>query len=106
MCDGARLMKLRSHSALCYRGFQSWPPVWTREFGPETFPSGEVGILEDVHRSVLKNQCYLVIQYNGSRYVGVLQCEDGEFFERVYQCLSQGRGKPIHEIGELDIDQE
>jgi hypothetical protein len=99
-------MKLRSHSALCYRGFQSWPPVWTREFGPETFPSGEVGILEDVHRSVLKNQCYLVIQYNGSRYVGVLQCEDGEFFERVYQCLSQGRGRPIHEIGELDIDQE
>jgi hypothetical protein len=62
--------------------------------------------LEDVHRSVLKNQCYLVIQYNGSRYVGVLQCEDGEFLERVYRCLSQERGKPIHEIGELDIDLE
>jgi hypothetical protein len=106
MCDGALLMKLRSHSSLCYRGFQSWPPVWTREFGPETFPSGEVGVLEDVHRSVLENQCYLVIQYNGSRYVGVLQCEDGKFFERVYRCLSKGRGKPIHELGELEIDLE
>ena len=88
---------------MTYRGFRSWPPVWTREFGPEMYAADEVGTLEDVRRSVLDNQCYLVIQYNGSRYVGVLQCDDRKFFEKVYGCLSQSCGQPIHAIGELDI---
>ena len=97
-------MKLRSHPDMSYKGFRTWPPVWTREFGPETYPAGEVGILEDVRRSVLDNQCYLVIQYNGSHYVGFIQCDDPGFFEKIYRCFARGRGQPIHEIGELDVD--
>ena len=98
-------MKLRSHPSMSYRGFRTWPPVWVREFGPETYPAGEVGILEHVDRSVLENQCFLVIQYNGSRYIGVIQCDDRDFFEKVYRCLTEGCGQRIREIGELDLDQ-
>jgi len=89
---------------MTYQGVRNWPPVWTREFGPETYAAGEVGTLEEVRRSVLDNQCYLAIQYNGSRYVGFLQCDDREFFEKVYQSLRQSCGQSIHAIGELDFD--
>ena len=89
---------------MTYQGVRNWPPVWTREFGPETYAAGEVGTLEEVRRSVLDNQCYLAIQYNGSRYVGFLQCDDREFFEKVYHSLMQSCGQPIHAIGELDFD--
>jgi hypothetical protein len=99
------VMKLRSHPSMSYRGFQSWPPVWMREFGPETYPVGEVGILEDVHKSTRENHCFLVIKYNGSRYVGIIQCDDQDFFEKLYHSLSHACGQPIHEIGELDLDQ-
>ena len=89
---------------MIYQGVRNWPPVWTREFGPETYAAGEVGTLEEVRRSVLDNQCYLAIQYNGSRYLGFLQCDDREFFEKVYRCLTKSCGQPIHAIGELDFD--
>ena len=72
-------MKLRSHPSMSYRGFQNWPPVWMREFGSETYPVREVGILEDVHKSTPENHCFLVIKYNGSRYVGIIQCDDQDF---------------------------
>ena len=76
-----------------------------REFGPETYPVGEVGILEDVRKFTPKNHCYLAIKYNGSRYVGIIQCDDRDFFEKLYHCLSHACGQPLHEIGELDLDQ-
>ena len=65
-----------------------------REFGPETYPVGEVGILEDVHKST-ENYCYLVITYNGSRYVGVIQCDDQDFFKKLYRRLTHACGHPV-----------
>ena len=65
-----------------------------REFGPETYPVGEVGILEDVHKST-ENYCYLVITYNGSRYVGVIQCDDQDFFKKLYRHLTDACGHPV-----------
>ena len=83
---------------MTYQGVRNWPPVWTREFGPETYAAGEVGTLEEVRRSVLDNQCYLAIQYNGSRYVGFLQCDDREFFEKVYHSLMQAAVSPFTQL--------
>jgi|RhiMetStandDraft_4_1073278.scaffolds.fasta_scaffold773155_1 hypothetical protein len=97
-------MKLRSHPLMCHRGIPSWPPVWTREFGQETYPAGEVGILQDVRRSTDGNYCYLAIQHNGSRYLGFLECDDCKFFEKVYRLFSRSCGHAIQEIGELDLD--
>ena len=66
--DGA-VMRLRSHSSMSYRG--SGP-------GHRDEP-GEVGNLESVHKSTVENQFYLHIQHNGSRYIGILQCNDRVF---------------------------
>jgi hypothetical protein len=97
-------MKLRSHPSATYRGFPSWPPVWTREFGQENYPAGEVGILVDVSPSVTHNQCYLVIQYNDSRYVGLFQVDDQRFFHKLYHLFCQSCGRSVQELGELDLD--
>jgi|SRR5690349_5862618 hypothetical protein len=98
-------MKLKSHSAMISRGVPSWPPVWMREFGQENYPAGEVGILEDVRRSLTENQCHLVIHYNESRYVGVIRVDDPQFFENLYRVLRESCGRSIHEIGDFDIDE-
>lgn len=55
-----------------------------REFGPETNPVRKVGILKGVHKSTGQNHCYLLIKYNGSRYVGIIQCENQDFCEKLY----------------------
>ena len=65
---------------LMLRGFLSWPPVWTRESGPETFPSGEVAVLDHVQGLYWKTGVIWLFSTMARRYVGVLQCENREPF--------------------------
>ena len=102
--DEGRVMELRSHPSMSYRGFRTWPPVWIREFGPETYPAGEAGILEDVLPSIFDNECYLVIEHYGSRYRGLVHCDNAQFFSRLYRYLRDICGHPIREIGEIEVD--
>jgi hypothetical protein len=95
-------MKLRTHP-LSYHGAPNWPPVWTRIEGQEKHPVGEVGILEEVRRSALDDTCYLIIQYEGSRYMGKLAFDDQKLCDRLCNVLTGHCGRPIREIADLDI---
>ena len=88
----------------CHTGVRTWPPVWIREFGPETYPARETGILEDVLPSIFDNECYLVIEHYGSRYRGLVHCDNAQFFSRLYRYLRDSCGHPIREIGEIEVD--
>ena len=67
---------------------------------------GEVGILKEVSKySVLSSDgMTLVMEHNGSAYMGVLLFDDFAFFRKIFDLLKTLRDHPITEIGDLDID--
>jgi hypothetical protein len=66
--------------------------------------TGEVGILRHVMtHSRLPNQCYLIIEYEGERYTGCLIMDDIAFLEQLCHLLEFYLGRPIQEIGDLDV---
>ena len=67
---------------------------------------GEVGILKEVSKySVLSSDgMTLVMEHNGSAYMGVLLFDDFAFFRKIFDLLKTLRDRPIAEIGGLDID--
>jgi hypothetical protein len=46
----------------------------------------------------------LVIEHNGSAYMGVLLFDDFAFVRKIFDLLKTLRDHPIAEIGGLDID--
>ncbi len=67
---------------------------------------GEVGILKEVSKySLLSSDgMTLVMEHNGSAYMGVLLFDDFAFFRKIFDLLKTLRDHPIAEIGSLDID--
>src|ERR1041385_7723885 len=72
---------------MSYRGQHSWPPTWMwTGKGENKYPRGEVGVLKEVHISILDpsqpdshrpyNRIYLFMEYRDSGYVGCLLFDD------------------------------
>ena len=98
-------MFLRDHPLMMYNGVRSWPPVWMWRHGNESNPKGEVGILRD---AVLSNvpphsTCFLIMEYLGAEYIGLLLLDDRDFCHQVVELLQRYRNRPISEIGSLDL---
>ena len=100
-------MKLRDHPGMNYRGIPNWPPVWTRAGRNDTKTAiGEIGVLVYVYGNErVSNKCYLVIDYDGETYVGTLLFSDQSLCGQILKILRQHIGKPISDIGELDVSQ-
>jgi hypothetical protein len=98
-------LALRDHPQMQYRGAANWPPLWTQAgTGRDKSTSGEVGILSQVNGdSRVSTQCYLVIEHEAERYVGVLVFDDAIFCRLVYQLLKGHIGTSIKALGELNF---
>jgi hypothetical protein len=78
-------MLLRDHPLMSYKGFPSWPPVWTWIDGLENKrPKGEIGFFRRVVQSNIQpsNRCFLFIDYEESSYIGDLTLDDSVFCDQ------------------------
>jgi hypothetical protein len=98
-------MELRKHSFMWHGWVSLWPPEWKWIFGADnTHPVGEIGLLEEVQRSsVDPNACFLTMNHAGASYVGCLQFDQQGFCQKFCELLQLHYGRPLTEIGELDI---
>jgi CheY-like chemotaxis protein len=100
-------MLLRDHPLMSRYGVPNWPPVWTWVNGPKVdgpenkFLKGEVGILRWV--GLTGNQppdrCYLLIDHEGSSYMGCLLFDDYEFCRYLAKLLESTAIVPLLRLG-------
>ena len=50
------------------------------------------------------NRCYLIMEYDGAEYLGVLRFDSYSFCQRVYDLLLQHCGESIKQIGAIELD--
>jgi hypothetical protein len=98
-------MELRNHPLMSFRGRRNWPPEWIQTPTQNSDTAiGEVGVLQEVYRSVLDpSRCYLTIIHNQMIYFGVLRFDGTEFCEQVSELLLRKLNNPIAEIASSDI---
>jgi hypothetical protein len=97
-------MTLREHPCMWRRGKNSWPPFWSNAMAEGSKrANGEVGILRHVHGSPVSTRCLLVIEYDGERFIGILVLPDSKLCRSIVIFLRNHVGRPIREIGELEI---
>jgi len=78
-----------------------WPPEWTiSDQG-----IGEAGILEEVYlrRDLKPNLICVVVNHWGDIRKGILVLENPALLEVVFRKLKQHVGRPLTEIGDLEI---
>lgn len=95
-------MKLRDHPLVR----PSWPPAWWwRAGGKKKHPKGEVGRLKEVQPYSIQppDRFYLIMEYAGAEYLGVLLVEDYALCQQLFNLLPQHCGKTIREIGDIDV---
>jgi hypothetical protein len=91
-------MRIRT---LMWRGISMWPPEWTiSDQG-----LGEAGVLEDVYlrRDLKPKLISVVVNHWGDIRKGIMVLEDPALLEAVYGKLKQYVGRPLSEIGDLEI---
>src|SRR5262245_11926214 len=98
-------MKLRDHPLLKHRGVCAWPPVWVKCSSlPAAKLTGEIGTLKHAYfYSEIPTRCFLLIEFEGSNYMGALLCDDAAFCRQLRKILLQHYDKSIKEIGSMDL---
>jgi hypothetical protein len=99
-------MELRSHPLMSYHRVPNWPPAWYWIGGDENdHPNGEVGVLRGVETSQIAqaDRCFLIMEYEQSRYMGALLFSDTSFCGFIAKLLEGHCGEPIKTIGDLDL---
>ena len=95
---------LRDHPSMIRRGVHNWPPVWTKGANQDGKRlTGELGILRYIHANNVSNRCFLIAENERELYTGTLIFDDVNFCRRVVDILRKQVGKPIKEIGDLDV---
>lgn len=101
-------MKLREHPKI------HWPPSWSGAYDIdlEEVPIFEQGVLRDVQypealtvtNLMFPTHLTLANEYKGNAFGGVLVIDDPALLPSLYHLLRENIGRPIQEIGELEID--
>ena len=103
----AKTMNVRKHPLMVRNsGIISWPPEWRRvgENQGTNVVRGELGILEDASmHELISNKIFLAMTHLSDRYIAVLAFDDPMFAKQLYQVLLKSIGRPIQEIGSLDL---
>ena len=91
-----------------YRGVRNWPPVWSRlRGGKDLRPKGEVGVLREILRPAVDfapaNKFFIVMEFEGTSYMGCVVFEDVTFCNQVEILLRAHCGRAIEFIGGLDV---
>src|SRR5882724_3809732 len=102
------IMQLRTHPLMAFNDVPNWPPEWIWADGLRNsyiHPKGEVGILENVRRSIVSaDRCFFItIRYHGNVYLGRLTFDHQEFCQQVFEFLIANYGCSLTEIGSIDI---
>jgi hypothetical protein len=92
-------MKIRD---LKWRGLPMWPPEWS----VSDDQAGEEGVLEDVQlrRELSTRLISIEANYLGDCRKGIMLLEDPAHLELVFDKLRENLGRPLTELGDLDID--
>ena len=92
-------MKIRS---LKWREVPLWPPKWM--FADEGV--GEEGVLEDVQIRIdwKPGLIFVAVNHLGDRRKGMIIMEDPAHLKVLYCKLEESIGKPLTEVGDLEID--
>ncbi|MGH7874252.1 MAG: hypothetical protein ACREQO_18835 [Candidatus Binatia bacterium] len=100
-------MELRNHVRMTSLGRPNWPPEWRGPYGPNNpLPTGEVGTLVAVRpssSSMRTPHCIVIIQWKDQEYLASLYFDDEDFCQEIVRLLQSCLGRPIVEIGSLDI---
>lgn len=98
-------MELRNHPGMRYAGVKSWPPVWASlQHTPRIQLRGEIGVLTSAYTTAPGAQiCFLIIEHEGESYAGALMLDDRALCTEICQLLKKNLGRPIVEIGSLDL---
>ena len=98
-------MQLRDHPLMCHHGKPNWPPIWSTPRHETTVPKGEVGTLElSLTHELFHSRIYLVMQFEGRRYMASVTFDDEAFCRQIQSVLQQHLGRSIKEIGDLEVD--
>jgi hypothetical protein len=96
---------------MSYRGLRNWPPNWIhtdRLTGSRvgTLQRMEIGILTHVIAPrELSNRIFLVMKHKNTSYRASLRFDDLAFRNELVRILDFYLGRPIQEIGNMDLDQ-
>ena len=101
-------MQLRNHRLMTYRGSCNWPPVWIPIAGrdPKKRESavGEIGRLKETrYYPTRRGRIFLIIEHEGTEYIGCVMFDDAIFCEKVANRLHAFQGMPIETIGSTEI---
>jgi hypothetical protein len=92
-------MKIRD---LKFKGFLMWPPEWVLV---SDLQAGEEGVLQDVKlRHGPPRLISIEANHLGDCRKGVMIQEDSAHLELVFDKLRENLGRPLTEIGNLEID--
>ncbi len=102
-------MQLRHHPKLTWNGVHTWPPALGGSYGPNTkFPSGEQGLLKDtsLHEPdrIGPTRLELHVECENHVFSGDLFSDDPTFLHQLNEKLRTLNGRPLQEIGSLEID--
>lgn len=86
-------------------GWPTWPPKWTTtRMDPNDRPVGEIGTLQQpLMNELLDTKIFLFIDYNGSRYMGMMVFDEPKFCLQIFAVLKANVGRSIKDIGDLDL---
>ena len=100
-------MELRKHPRMRWRGRCNWPPQWKGLHRPDQpLPELEVGDLIRIEPGAGDERtphCFLDLRWNDQEYYAVLFFDDQEFLKLFCETLGRFIGRPIAEIGSLDL---
>lgn len=85
-----------------WKGLSAWPPEW----GISDEGAGEEGFLKnvEVRYDQTPESIAVVASYLGNDRNGIIILEDAAHLEILCQKLKENIGRPLSEIGELEID--
>jgi len=82
--------------------FQVWPPVWAWRYGADSRPTGDEGVLADVHRWDIG--LWLAMICDGREHRGSLAWDPPPALADVEKVLKANLGREIKAIGELNVE--
>jgi hypothetical protein len=83
---------------LKFRGLSAWPVEWSETSGQ--------GVLKKVwlSKGTKPTNIHIEANYVGATLKGVIVLEDHDYIVSLYNVLKKNIGKPLLEIGYLEID--